>query len=195
MRNPAHHPAVALICAFAAVLTAGALCLDAQQSSPNQSGFVAVTVTDPGGRFVNGLKEENFAILENGFPRPVTYFSIDPPIALAIISESPLPMRDTLKPEDELIQASSLSGALRQLAASKNQRKAIIVTMATDVATVPAGIQVVHVGPSRAFMMVQELRNQYLLRFQSTGPAARIEVVLRQLSRLPPLKPVWTDPF
>jgi hypothetical protein len=84
---------------LATVLAVSALQLTAQPASPNQSGFIPVIVTDPLNRFVNGLQEENFVILENGFRRPVTYFSdADSPIALAIIVQSPLPMRDVLNP-------------------------------------------------------------------------------------------------
>jgi hypothetical protein len=122
---------IVLTCVLSATLTVGPLNLAAQQASPKQSGFIPVTVTDPLKRLVTGLEEENFVILENGVPRPVTYFSsVDSPMALAILSESPLSMRDMLKPEDELIQTSSLSDGLRQLVASKNRRKAMIVTTA-----------------------------------------------------------------
>jgi hypothetical protein len=100
-----------------------------------------------------------------------------------------------LKPEDELIQASTLSDALPQLMASRNQRKVIIVTTSADVAGVPAGVQVVHADPASAPKRVIELRNQYLLRYQSFDPAARVEVVLKQPNGLPPLKPFWTAPF
>lgn len=185
-----------LTCTLAAGLTVGALHLAAQPASPRQSGFIPVTVTDPGNRFVTGLTGENFVILENGVPRPATYFSsVNFPMTLAIISESPIPMGDMLKPEDELIQASSLSDALRQLIASKNQRKAIIVTTSASVDGAPAGIQVVHADPTSAFKAVIELRSQYLLRFQSTDPAAHVEVTLNPPRGLPSLKPAWTAPF
>ena len=187
---------IVLTCTLAAAWTVSPLHVAAQQVSPKQSGFIPVTVTDPLKRFVTGLEAENFVILENGVPRPVTYFSsVDSPIALAILSESPLPMRDMLKPEDELIQTSSLSDALRQLIASKNQRKAIIVATAADVDGVPAGIQVVQADPANAFKVAIELRNQYLLRFRSSDPAARVEVIVKQPRGLPLLKPVWTAPF
>jgi hypothetical protein len=72
-------------CTLAAVLTAGALQLAAQPVAARQSGFIPVTVTEPYNRIVSGLHEETFVILENGSPRPITYFSnVDSPIALAI---------------------------------------------------------------------------------------------------------------
>jgi len=180
---------------LAAVLTVSALHLVAQLASPNESGFIPVIVTDPHNRFVNGLQEENFVILENGFRRPVTYFSdADSPVTLAIISESPLQMRDMLKPEDEVIQTSSLSDALRQLITSRNPRKAIIVTTTADIGRVP-GIQVVHADRANVFKVVIELRNQYLLQFRSSDPSARVEVTLKQPRGLPFLKAVWKAPF
>jgi hypothetical protein len=179
-----------------ALLTVGALHLAAQPASPQQSGFIPVTVTEPHNRFVTGLTQENFAILENGSPRPVTYFANgDSPIALAIISESQIPMTDILKPGDELFPATSLSGAVPQLMASKNQRKAIIVTTGTGVDGIPSGIQVVETDPASALRVAIELRNQYLLRFQRFDPTARVEVVLKPPVGLPVLKPVWTAPF
>jgi hypothetical protein len=184
-----------MVCTLATVLTVGSLPLVAQPASQSQSGFIPVIVTDPHNRFVNGLQEENCVILENGFRRPVTYFSdADSPIALAIISESPLPMRDMLKPEDEVIQTSTVSDALRQLITSRNPRKVIIVTTNADIESVPS-IQVVHSGPAEVFKVVIELRNQYLLRFRSSDPSARVELTLKQPSGLPLLKPIWKAPF
>src|SRR5260370_34910608 len=100
MRNPtescfsptglAARSLLTLTCTLAAVLTAGAMRLAAQQASPNQSGLIPVTVTDPANRFVTGLEQANFAILENGAPRPITYFSrADSAIPNAIISQLP----------------------------------------------------------------------------------------------------------
>jgi hypothetical protein len=114
--------------------------------------------------------------------------------ALAIISEPPLPMRDMLKPEDEVIQTSTVSDALRQLITSRNPRKVIIVTTNADIESVPS-IQVVHSGPAEVFKVVIELRNQYLLRFRSSDPSARVELTLKQPSGLPLLKPIWKAPF
>ena len=192
-RPGARYLVITLICTLAAVLTVGALNLAAQQAPPSQSGLIPVTVTDPLDRFVTGLGPENFSILENGIPRRITYFSdLDSPFSLAIISESPLSLGHMLKPEDELIQSSSLSDALGQLIASKNQRKAIIVPTAADLHGVPADIQVLQTPD--AFKGVIELRNQYLLRFRSSDPAARFEVVLKPPRGLPPLKANWKTP-
>jgi Ca-activated chloride channel family protein len=88
---------------------------------------VHVSVTDPLNRFVTGLDRENFKIVENGIRRPITGFSnVDSPISLAIVSDVPLAgVSELNRAQDELIQTQSLSAALRQLAASKNLRKAI----------------------------------------------------------------------
>lgn len=181
------------LCILAAVLIAGAVSLAAQQAPPSQSGLIPVTVTEPRNRFVTGLRQENFSILENGIPRPITYFSgLDAPFSVAIIGESPLSLGDMLKPGDTLIQTSSLSDALGQLIASKNERKAIIVPMAADVHGVPAGIQLMQTDD--AFKAVIELRNQYLLRFQSSDAAARFDIIIKPPRGLPVLKANWMAP-
>jgi hypothetical protein len=169
----------------------------AAQAPPNQPALVAVAVVDPSGRFVAGLDRENFTLLENGVPRPITDFSsVDSPISLAIISESPLPSVEKLSgPDEELIQTASLSGGLHRLIASKNPRKAIILATTADTQGIPPGIQVVNAEPAKLLEVAIEVRNQYLLRFQPSEPAARVEVILHQPRGLPILKPVWKAPF
>lgn len=55
----------------------------------NQPGFeqVTVTVTDSSGKYVTGLKEDDFRILEDGQQRPVGYFRIDrtAPVSIGIV--------------------------------------------------------------------------------------------------------------
>ena len=83
-----------------------------------------MTVTDPRGRFVTGLEEKSFEVVENGVRRAITDFSdVDSPIALAIVGDGPLPDVGPLGPQDQLIQAPSASDAVRRLRDSKNQRK------------------------------------------------------------------------
>jgi hypothetical protein len=177
-------------------LTTGTIGL-AQQVSPNQSALLHVSVTDPLHRFVTGLDRESFAVFQNGAPCAITDFSsADSPLTLAIISESPLPpIANLMGPDDGLIESATLSGALRQLAASKNLRKAVILTAAADTSSVPADIQVVRAETGNVVKQVVELRNQYLLRFQSSTPTSRVEVILKQPIGLPALKAAWTQPF
>ncbi len=136
-------------------------------------------------------------MLENGAPRPITNFSgLDSPISIAIISESPLPAAAKLSgPDDDLIQTASLSDGLRQLTASKNPRKAIILATAADTRSIPGGIQVIQADPKKLLDAVIEVRCQYLLRFQPSEPAARIEVIVNPPRGLPILKPVWKALF
>ena len=179
-----------------ALLTIGSQMLPAQPAN-NQSGILPVTITDPLNRFVTGLDKENFVVLENGTARPITYFSdAHYPIAIAIISESPLQLDSQLtRPVDEIIEATSVSEALRQLAASKSLRKAIIQTISAAVPDVPAGVQVIQIDRDNVAKAVTELRNQYLLRYQASAPSAQIEIVLKQPRGLPPLKTTWKAPF
>jgi len=53
----------------------------------------------------------------------------------------------------------------------------------------------VQADPVDVCKVVMDLRNQYLLRFRSSDPAARIEVMLKQPRGLPFLKPVWKAPY
>jgi hypothetical protein len=186
-------------CIFTAVLAIGGLAigvLPGQQPTRNQSGFIPVTVTDPMHRFVAGLDAENFVVLENGMPRRLTYFSnMDTHLAVAIVSDKPLPIVAGLKAGDNLIQASSIPEALRFLAASNSERKAIIVTTPLDPQPLPAGTQVMQIDAANASKAVVELRNQYVIRFELSDPAARVEVTLKQPTDLPPLKPVWAPAF
>ncbi len=82
-----------------------------------------------------------------------------------------------------------MSDGVRKLLGSKNQRKVIIVTRADDVREVPAGIQLVQTND--VSKVVIEIRNRYLLRFQPSDPAARVEVILKEPLGLPQLRAAW----
>ena len=92
-------------------------------------------------------------------------------------------------------QSRPLSDGLRQLTASKNPRKAIILATAADTRSIPGGIQVIQADPKKLLDAVIEVRCQYLLRFQPSEPAARIEVIVNPPRGLPILKPVWKALF
>jgi hypothetical protein len=157
--------------------------------APSSKRLAHVTVTDPLGRFVTGIEQERFEIVENGVRRPITDFSdVDSPISLAIVSETPLAASSLYRPNDELIQTRSIADALRQLSASKNPRKALVVTTTTDTQAI-RGVQVVQANPDNLLKAVVELRNQYLLQFESANTSANLEVVLHQPRGLPPLRP------
>src|ERR1700730_4035110 len=94
--------------------------LPAQQTPTNR--LVQVVVTDPFNRIVSGLEQQNFDIVENGVPRPITSLDASSPVSIAVVGAA-LPDIAKLKlPEDELIQAQSISEAVRGLASSKNPR-------------------------------------------------------------------------
>jgi hypothetical protein len=152
---------------------------------------VRVTVTDPLNRFVSNIDQQSFQVVENGARRQITGFSnINSPIAVAIVSDSdsPLPVSGSMRPTDELIQTSSVSDALRQLMASKNPRKAMVVTNGADTRAIPSNVQVVQTNPDIVSKWVVELRNEYLLQFEASSANANVEVVLQQPQGLPPLR-------
>jgi hypothetical protein len=68
MMNNKLNVAAALSCAIAIALSAGGSRLFAQTSS---NRHVDATVTEPHGRFVTGLKPENFEVSENGVRREI----------------------------------------------------------------------------------------------------------------------------
>jgi hypothetical protein len=178
--------------ALTLVLAAGALPVWGQQSSPGQSRFIPVTVTDSRNRLVAGLQQEHFEILEKGVTRPITDFVTHSPLALAVVTDTTLSqVSDFMGPRDELIQTPSLSDALRRLAASENSRKVLVLTTAVEIDVVPTGVQVVQADSARVHMVAIQLRNQYLLHFQPSDPAAPVEVVLRQPRGLQGLKAEW----
>ena len=161
-----------------------------------------MAAVDPLNRFVSGLDEENFVVLENGVRRPITnFYSVGSPISLAIISESRSAAAAKLSgPSDDLIQTASLSDGLRQLIASKNLRKVLILAPPADTRDIRAGIQlagiqIVEADPAKLLEAAIEVHNEYVLRFQPSAPAAHIEVLINQPRGLPALRPLWKAPF
>jgi hypothetical protein len=188
MKHPLQPPTLVVLlarCMVIAVIASSVPYLPAQTQS---NRLVHVTITDPLGRFVTSIEQERFEIVENGIQRPITGFSdVDSPILLAIVSEKTVTMGD-LNPRDVLIQTPSLNDAIQQLSASKNLRKALVVTAAIDAQAIPSGIQIVQAKPDDLFRVVVELRNEYLLQFESSNSSSAIEVVLKQPRGLPSLQ-------
>jgi hypothetical protein len=150
--------------------------------------LVHVAITDPSGRFVTGLEQDRFEIVENGIQRRITGFSdVDSPLLLAIVSEKTLTMGD-LNPRDVVIQTPSLNDAIQQLSASKNLRKALVMTTPIDAQSIPSGIQIVQAKPEDLFRAIVGLRNEYVLQFESSSSSAAVGVVLKQPRGLPPLQ-------
>lgn len=171
------------------LITVGASRLSGQVSSRRH---VEVTVTDPLSRFVIGLEQERFEVLENGVRRAITGFSnAGAPLSLAVVSDDPLVAVELLGPADDLIQTPSLSNALRQLAASKNSRKVIVTTTNTELPATPSAIQIFKTNPANLLKAVIEVRNQYRIEFESSTPSATVEVALNQPLGLPRLKLNW----
>lgn len=172
---------------MALALTVCALPVAAQAPSKR---LVHFSVTDRLNCFVTGLDQKIFEVLENGVHRPVTgFWDGDSPVALAIVSESPLAEAINFnRADDELIQTRSVADALRQLSVAKNARKIMVVSTAFDTQAVPGGIQVMKVNPDILIKAVVDAHNQYWLQFESGSTSADIEVVVQQPQGLPPLR-------
>jgi len=173
--------------AVACVMLAGTgFYVSAQQAPVNR--LVRVVVTIPGnGKLLTGLAQRNFEIVENGSARPITYFSADAPVSVAIVGVAPADIARFKRLDDELILTQSLPDALRELAASKNARKALILPAAADTQAVPEGIQVLKADESNLPRTMIEIHNEYLLGFSSSDPSSVVDVTLREVTDLPPL--------
>ncbi|HJY81567.1 MAG TPA: VWA domain-containing protein [Candidatus Binatia bacterium] len=89
-----------------------------QSESPRPTQLVTVTVTDPQGRYVSGLRPEDFVVYEDGVPQDITYFNTgeNEPVSLGLIVDvsgsmiskidrAKLALRrllDTIHPQDEV---------------------------------------------------------------------------------------------
>ena len=169
------------------LLLSGALLVSAQSNR-----VAHFTVTDPLGRFVTGLGMQDFSIVENGTPKPVVAVSeSDCSAAIAIVSDSPLAERVAFcSPADELIQTSSVSSALRYLAASTNTRRALVVVTGRNISEpIPEGIQVIEIAAGDLAKTVAGLRNQYLIQFESSS--TDVEIRVTSPHGLPPLSASW----
>jgi hypothetical protein len=179
------------LAAAATVLVLTIVASDARAQATSKR-HVDVTVTDPRGRFVTGLEEKNFEVVENGVRRAITDFSdVDSSIALAIVGDGPLPDVGPLGPQDQLIQAASVSDAVRRLRDSKNPRKVIVSLTTTNRQAVPAGIEILQTTRADLFKAVIELHNQYRLEFESSAPSAPIAIMLSPPAGLPHLELNW----
>jgi Ca-activated chloride channel family protein len=89
-----------------------------QSESPRPTQLVTVTVTDPQGRYVSGLRREDFVVYENDMPQDITYFNTgeNEPVSMGLIVDTSgsmiskidrakLALRrllDTIHPQDEV---------------------------------------------------------------------------------------------
>ncbi len=91
-----------------------------QSESPRPTQLVTVTVTDPQGRYVSGLRREDFVVYEDDVPQDITYFNTgeNEPVSLGLIVDvsgsmssfskidrAKLALRrllDTIHPQDEV---------------------------------------------------------------------------------------------
>jgi hypothetical protein len=174
------------------LVLAGVAPLLAQQTPPSRT--VHVVVTDPLNRMVTGLPQQDFDVIENGNLRPTTAFSDgDSPMSIAIVAQS-VPVEITeitafkgVIRGNEILQFPSVADALGALAASKNSRKALILTSGTIIGEIPSEIQVMKTDPQNLRESVIEVMNSYSLWFSPSCPTSAVVVNLRKPRGLPPL--------
>lgn len=88
----------ALICSFVLFQTFSPSAQSQQQQSPPPGGAIRVSVdrvnvgvivTDPKGRFLEGLHREDFVVLDNGAPQPLTDFAaVEEPAQVLLLIEA-----------------------------------------------------------------------------------------------------------
>jgi hypothetical protein len=149
-----------------------------------------LTVSDPLNRFVTGLEQEHFEVVENGVALPIqAIVGAESPITIAIVSQvTQQPSGSAMGPNDVLIQTRSLADALQKLAASTNPRKTLILTTATAMPPIAEDIQVLRVDPSLLSKVLIEVRSQYVLKVDTTRPTSSLAVVVKSPRGLPVLQ-------
>ena len=170
----------------------GLLCLaslSAQSTTTNR--FLQVSVTDSNHRFVTGLDQQHFQVMQNGVSRTITSFSdVDAPMTIAVVADVPIAGLK-LDASDQLIQTQSLADAIRQLVASKYSRKALVMVTPSGSRegsqSIPGGILALNVDKTMAEKAVIEVRNQYMLGFVTDRPED-VEVSVTPPAGLPVLK-------
>jgi Ca-activated chloride channel homolog len=138
---------------------------------------VGVIVTDTPGKFVEGLKREDFQVLDNGAPQPVTDFaSIDAPgQVLLLVEAGPAVylLQDThLFVADALL--NGLSAGDRVAIARYNDAAAVLLDFTTDKGAAEAALE----------------RIQFNLGYGDLNLAKSLSTVLDWLARVPGKKTV-----
>ena len=169
------------------LLAGTVLYVSAQQTPANRLVHVVVTISG-NGKLVTGLARENFEVAENGSARAITSFDANSPVSIAIVGIAPPDIARLKGPEDELILTPSLRDAVQELAASKNARKALILTAAADTQGVPNGIRIVKVDEGDLTRTMIEIHNEYVLGFSASATSSVVGVTLRDVGNLPPLR-------
>ena len=91
-----------------AIVEPGATAYNATRPAIRQSAdlvLVPVSVTDPLGRLVTGLKEDNFQVFENKKPQEIRHFSSDDaPVSIGIIVDTSGSMKDKMERVREAVK-------------------------------------------------------------------------------------------
>lgn len=157
---------------------------------------IYTSVTDPQGRFVTGLEPEHFQIFESRRPQRVTGFAgVDSSISVVIVDTSgPSGSVAVLGTSDHISYAASVPDAVRKFATSKSERRGIIlIGDAPRREQIPSDIKVMEASVSSLNKVIIELRNQYVLRFQSPALLGPIEIIVKPPEGLPALKANWRE--
>ena len=143
---------------------------------------LTVTVTDGAGKFVRGLTERDFTILEDGVAQPLSFFaSTDVPVDVALVIDTSASMRD-----DVPLVSSAATGLVRALGPDDrgavvevNERAGIAQTFTADRPKLEHAIQHLSMAGSTAlydglYVVLREFERER----QRTPTARRQALVL-----------------
>ena len=180
---------VRVLCAIACgVLLAGSGFYVSAQQAASTNSVAHVAVTDAANRFVTGLEQRNFEVNESGVLLPFRLLDAQSPASIAIVGVPPPDITGDVLPDDELITATNAPDAVRELMASKNMRKIMILTVAADTQNLPDNIQVFRADARTVPFALREIHKDYLIEFSPSGATSSINVRLKSPNGLPPLR-------
>jgi hypothetical protein len=139
------------------------------------------------GRFVTGVERTNFGILENGMRRPITDFTE--------LRNEYLIEFDAANPSANVDLVLQQPPGLPPLRANLQSpmKRLVHVTVTEPLGRFVTGVErtnfgILENGMRRPVTDFTELRNEYVIEFETATQSAVVEVTLQQPRGLPPLR-------
>jgi GWxTD domain-containing protein len=142
------------------------------------------TVTDALNRYIAGLTQEHFDVLENGFSKSLVYFEgPGSPMAIAVCAGSDV-TNISSQPVPGLVQVRSIEDAVRHVSSQRAARKVIInadgCSVPASSTVIPRGIFTVKAESAMVSKTIVEITNQYVGGYISDAPGVNAEVTIRR---------------